>query len=221
MTRSRSKLIGAWVIGSNRFSSVPAGVQADAVAVHRTSCRSAAAGRRTGRRRSGDRRRCPRSRRRSDSVSVCARRPPVRQAQIDAETAVDRRRSGPATAGCRRGRSDCTRSTVPRSDADRWPSAVRGQVAPASRMRRGRSVRVTTTGRLPSALVWSGRRQGDADAVVDAGLQQPPLQLGHLLGIVALALGPGRQAGDPVRDWSGRASRAARRPAAPGGRNRC
>ncbi|RZJ86629.1 MAG: outer membrane protein assembly factor, partial [Brevundimonas sp.] len=41
--------------------------------------------------------------------------------------------------------------------------------------------------------------EGHADAVIDAGLQQATLQLGHVLGIVDLALGPGRQARDPVR----------------------
>ncbi|MNS60867.1 hypothetical protein D3C72_938780 [compost metagenome] len=50
------------------------------------------------------------------------------------------------------------------------------------------------------------RGQRNIDAVIDAGVQQPALQLGHVLGIIAVAGVPGRQVGDPV--GIGRTARA-------------
>ncbi len=51
----------------------------------------------------------------------------------------------------------------------------------------------------PQPFCVRRRGEGHVDGVVDAGVEQPPLQLGHVLGIVDLARAPGREAGHPAR----------------------
>ena len=50
------------------------------------------------------------------------------------------------------------------------------------------------TGKTPivEMLAKFLRGQGYGDAVVDAGVEQPPLEFGHVLGFVDVALVPGR-----------------------------
>ncbi len=90
--------------------------------------------------------------------------------------------------------------------------AFAGCVAAAERQAGPRPVGQADDHRTQAVGV-RGRGQGDVDGVVDAGVKQPPLELGHRLGIVDLTRPPGRQGGHPA--WIGAAQRLQLQPVEP------